>query len=835
MTERTTPSQTVSPLAGALPPQCRRDLDSLRRFVHTATRREPQSDPVSPAHFREVLLTGATGFIGRFFLRDLLRQKSDLVVHCLVRADNVEHGLQRLREALQQAEIRDESLEPRIRVVIGDMAEARFGLSEAGFDSLCRRIDAVYHLAADLTLASPYAAIRKINTFGVRSVLELCLRTRTKHLFYASTMGVFPQYFCAFAREFAGSRIEHQAQPDLADMKRIFPLGLLGYPWSKLVAEQSLLHAQRAGLPVAIFRLPRIGQASTGFAQANDITVRIFSSVVDVEMMPPGFTIQHSNEAVDTLSEIATAISLNPRRRFTIYHCCNPQLSLHELEPADFGLYWPEVSYGSFKRACQGRGEDSPLQGHWALVDHFAPYWFSDDKSTTSLPVCDRALREDCPIPVRWPGLITMAKSYSVWTRRHRQQWPHPVPQSRLDFDCLISRAELYAERAGVAFEEAFPQWVRSGLRQMVQAIKAPESGVLDDKLGTVIYDFSRLLRSRADLAREWCQYPEIGQEPVTSPVFIVGINRTGTTYLHRLMSRDKRFWVLRLHELGDPVLSVPEYATVAGTLNDPRRDRTEEMLKASEIVKAFEGVHDFNIDEPEEDFPIFRMAFAAWVSTVRFHVPAFGRWLAGCGFGNAYAFHRRVIQHFSWQRRIRQPEFRGQWLFKMPFHLLELESLIETYPDALFIQTHREPEKFMGSWNSLVARVRSIDSEPRPDHELGAEQLTFMSGMMDKAVRFRETHPELEHRWMDVNYVDLVEDPLAVVHGIYERFNWPLKRSSICTMDDWLFRQGERRRKERRHRYNLKDYGLTQEDVNAAFSGYREFLSRRGIRRSSR
>lgn len=426
-----------------------------------------------------------------------------------------------------------------------------------------------------------------------------------------------------------------------------------------------------------------------------------------------------------------------------------------------------------------------------------------------------------------------MAKSYSVWTRRHRGQWPHPVPQSLLDFDCLASRAERYAERVGVAFEEAFPEWVRRGLRQMVQAIQAPESRVLDDKLGTVIYDFSRLLRSRADLAREWCQYPEIGQEPVRSPVFIVGINRTGTTYLHRLMSRDKRFWVLRLYELGDPVLSVGEYATVAGTLDDPRRARTDEMLQASEIVKAFEGVHDFKIDEPEEDFPIFRMAFAAWVSTVRFHVPALARWLAGCGFRDAYAFHHRVIQHFSWQRRLRQPEFRGQWLFKMPFHLMELESLIETYPDALFIQTHREPKKFMGSWNSLVARARSIDADLGPAHELGVEQLAFMSGMMDKAVRFRETHPELEHRWMDVNYVDLVEDPMAVVHGIYERFNWPLKQSAIYAMDNWLFQQGERRRNQPRHRYDLKDYGLTQEGVNAAFSGYREFLSRRGIRKS--
>ena len=85
----------------------------------------------------------------------------------------------------------------------------------------------------------------------------------------------------------------------------------------------------------------------------------------------------------------------------------------------------------------------------------------------------------------------------------------------------------------------------------------------------------------------------------------------------------------------------------------------------------------------------------------------------------------------------------------------------------------------------------------------------------------------------MDVNYVDLVEDPMAVVHAIYERFNWPLNQGAINTMDDWLFRQAERRRGEPRHRYDLADYGLTSEEVDAAFAGYRDFLTRRDIRKS--
>ena len=831
MPERTEADTTVAPLVGALPPHCQRDVDTLRRFVHETVSREAPAAAVSPSDFQEVLLTGVTGFIGRYFLRELLRQNADLVVHCLVQADNVEHGHKCILAALQQAEIWEDSFSPRIRVVPGDICQARFGLSEANFSDLSQRIDAVYHLAADVNLTLSYLAIRKVNTFSLRNVFELCLRTRFKHLFYTSTMGVFPQYFCNFAHEFKHSRIDHQMQPDLASMKRIFPIGLLGYPWSKLTSERILLFAQQAGMPLAIFRLPQTSLASTGYTPANDVVVRMFAAVIDCETLPEEFTFRSSTEAVDTLSEVCTAISLNPERRFTIYHCCNPQVDHFDLKPADVGFYWPEVPYESFKRACRRRGEKSPLHGYWAVLDHFGKYWFSNNRPKDRLPICDRALREDCPHPITWLGTLTKLRCSNQWVNRHREKWPYPVPQSRLDFDSLMTRAERYAEDEGVPFDLAYPEWMRQSLQQLVRALKAPDAKLLKDKLTDVVFELSRFLRNNAGLARERRQHPEIEREEVTRPVFIVGINRTGTTYLHRLMSRDKRFWVLRLYEFAEPVLWTGEYATVAGTPDDPRRARTEEALRASDLFKVLEGVHAFDVDEPEEDFQILRMAFSAWVSTALSHIPEFGRWLAESGSWNAYAFHRRTMQHFTWQRRQREPEFQGQWLFKMPFHLMELETLIKTYPDALFIQTHREPSQFMGSWNSLVERIRSLSSEPHPPHELGAEQLTFMSGMLDKAVDFRLAHPELEHRWMDVNYFDLVEDPFEVVRRIYQHFGWTLEQATLDAMDDWLFRQAEKRRTEPRHRYALEDYGLTPEAVNAAFKRYRDFLTTRGIR----
>ena len=833
MTEKTVADTAVAPLVGSLPPHCQRDVDTLRRFVHTSVSQESPADPVSPADFREVLLTGATGFIGCFLLRDLLQQHADLVVHCVVRGNNAEHGFERLCDTLQHAEVWDEEFAPRIRVVVGDITEVRFGLSEADFADLCQRIDAVYHFAAEISLSTSYTAIRKLNTFSIRNVLELCLRTRFKHLFYASTMGVFPQYIFAFAHEFKRSSIDHQMQPDLTEMKRRFPIGLLGYPWSKLTSEQGLLFAQQAGMPLAIFRLPHTNISSTGFVRASDLAVNIFAAVLEAETMPEGFTFRSAHdESVDTLSRACTAISLNPRRHFTIYHCCNPQLDYSDLELADFGTYLPEVPYESFKRVCQA-SESSPLHGQWAVLDHFAKYWFSQDKPKDRFPISDRALREDCPHPIKWPGVLTKLRHSYQWVMDHPWQWPHPMTQSRLDFDGLISRAERYAEDNGVSSDQAYPPWMRRNLEQLVQSVKTSEVKLLKDKLPGLVFDFSRLLRKNAAFARERVQYPEIEKEEITRPVFIVGINRTGTTYLHRLMARDPQFWSLRGYEFSTPILSKEEYATIGGTPEDPRRARVEEMLESSWVVELFKGVHDFDIDEPGEDFPILNMAFGSWTSTVRFHIPDFGRWLATTGSQHAYAHHRRIMQNYTWQRRQRQPRHQVQWLFKMPFHLMELETLVETYPDALFIQTHRSPSQFMGSWCSFVEKARSLSVHPQPRESLGTELLDFMSGMMNRAVHFRETHPELEHRWMDVNYVDLIEDPFGVVRSIYKHFGWTLEQAAIDAMEDWQFRQAEQRRQENRHRYTLEDYGLTPEEVNAAFARYRDFITDRGIRSS--
>ena len=128
------------------------------------------------------------------------------------------------------------------------------------------------------------------------------------------------------------------------------------------------------------------------------------------------------------------------------------------------------------------------------------------------------------------------------------------------------------------------------------------------------------------------------------------------------------------------------------------------------------------------------------------------------------------------------------------------------------------------------MERIRGFSTEPRPPHEAGAEQLAFMSGMLNGAMQFRASKPALEERWVDVRYTDLVDDPMAIVNDIYARLDWPLEPPAARAMQEWLTLQEEQRRQEPRHEYQLEDYGLTPEAVNEAFAPYREFVAARGI-----
>ena len=824
---------SVTSLPGTLPPQCRGDVNALRRFVHEIITSSTPADAVSPSDFKEVFLTGATGFVGRYMLHCLLRQNPELIVHCLVRADSVDEGELRLQTVLQKAELWEEIDWHRVRVIVGDINEHHFGLVEEDFADLCRRIDAIYHFSAILSLAADYSKLRSTNVFSIRGIIELGLTTRFKHVFYASTLGIFPEYFCTFGLEFDNSRIKDESQPNIDLMKRHFPLGLIGYPWSKLVSEQALLFAHAAGMPLAIFRLPITGVATSGCVNPTDLVTRTIAATIQVEMTPPGFRTREFGDPVDVLADICAGISMNPGRQHIIYHCCESKPKREEADSADFGIYQKEVSYPEFKRACLARGRESPLDGHWMLMDHFSKYWFYEREPLEWSHIEDQAVRNDYPNSIQWPSGITKLYRAWDWMADPENNWPYSLPKVRLEYDLLVERARSHAESMGVHFDKTYPDWMLEGLWHSVESMNSTQAEFQESRHSIAVFQLSSSLRENAELARERNLYPEIEDEQIVKPVFIVGVNRTGTTFLHRLMYRDPRFLAVRTFEMFSSVIPSANYASIAGTVDDPRRKFALKHFEATGLQENFAGMHPMEIDEPTEEFKLLALAFATWLSNVALVSPKQNEWLEKTGSMYAYPHHRLVMQHFNWQRRMTESDqTEKQWLFKMPFHLMEMDNLIQTYPDACFIQTHRPPREFIGSWLNIVENYRSRlwKFNPQSRYEFGIEQLNFMSDMMNRAIDFRIRRPDLEDRWIDINYYDFIRSPMKIVSDLYEKFGWPLEPSAFERMDNWRKRQAEQRKREVLSQYDLADYSLTPTMVDTAFENYLNFVEQLGL-----
>ncbi|MCY1056633.1 amino acid adenylation domain-containing protein [Nannocystis sp. SCPEA4] len=269
--ESTTPDGPQTWKADARLPE-----DVRAQILRTAEMPRPAADAWRTG---DVLLTGVTGFLGAFLLRDLMVH-TKARVHCLVRAQDVRAAAARVRQALAKYGLWQSSYAARIRVVPGDLNSPRFGLDEATFTSLATSVDAVIHSGAQVNYIQPYAAHRATNVGGTVEVVRFAATGRPKPLHHVSSVGVFgPSGF------FGGKRVvrENDSLDDHLEC-----LGLdIGYSASKWVAEKMVWAAAELGLPVAVYRPGFImGDSRTGAGNADDFVGRSVRGAIQIGAYP---------------------------------------------------------------------------------------------------------------------------------------------------------------------------------------------------------------------------------------------------------------------------------------------------------------------------------------------------------------------------------------------------------------------------------------------------------------------------------------------------------------------------------------------------------------------
>ncbi|MFH9862564.1 thioester reductase domain-containing protein [Streptomyces sp. NPDC017202] len=259
----------------------------------------------------EIFLTGATGFLGAFLLRDLARATRG-TLHCLVRARDAADGLRRLRENLEYYRVWDEVDPARIKVVVGDLAEPRFGLGEEEFDALARTVDVVYHGGAQVHWLHPFGTLKAANVGGTREVLRLAARHRTVPVHYLSTTGVFA------GQETGGRPLKVD---DPTGPAEALPSGYLRSKW---VAEQVIGIARDRGLPVSVYRVDVVsGDQVNGACQTRDFVWLSLRGLIQAGAVPAGLDVAVPLTPVDYVSSALVALSLSGRVRPGTFHLYN--------------------------------------------------------------------------------------------------------------------------------------------------------------------------------------------------------------------------------------------------------------------------------------------------------------------------------------------------------------------------------------------------------------------------------------------------------------------------------------------------------------------------------
>ncbi len=234
-----------------------------------------EAEPPREGALGEVLLTGATGFLGAQLLRDLL-VRTNARVHCLVRTSGSMDGRARLRAALQARGLWDESFDARLHLIEGDLRLPRLGLEEGRFDALARAMDTVIHAAAAVNWVFPYSALREQNVLGTRTLLELASRHRRKAFHFVSS-----QLVCHSTLRAPRQVLE------LEDMLPELPGLHLGYAQTKCVAEHLARAAANRGLPVRIYRPPFLfGSSETGYCATEDFLAAMIKGCVQMGSAP---------------------------------------------------------------------------------------------------------------------------------------------------------------------------------------------------------------------------------------------------------------------------------------------------------------------------------------------------------------------------------------------------------------------------------------------------------------------------------------------------------------------------------------------------------------------
>ena len=379
---------------------------------------------------------------------------------------------------------------------------------------------------------------------------------------------------------------------------------------------------------------------------------------------------------------------------------------------------------------------------------------------------------------------------------------------SRLDADDIVRDA---LETAGS--EDLGPDDWREGYDRLLHSL-ANEAGLSELGVEVVRTELVGYLAARAGVIAWGKEHPDEVNGPVQRPLVIVGQPRTGTTILFDLLAQDPAFRVPLSWEVDKP-LPPPETATY-GT--DPRIAEVQATIDMAELVMpGFTTFHPMGAQLGQECVRFTAHTFRSMIFPIQYRVPSYNRWyLDQADLAPAYRWHRQYLQHLQ----SRHPG--DQWLLKSPAHLWHLGALAAEYPDAVVVQTHRDPLVVVASVSALATHLRRMASDDGTLAETAEQYAQDIFDGLHRGMDARDSGVLPAEQFVDVHFSSFVKDPIATVGRLYDALGRDFSSDVESRMRAFLeAHPGDGGGSGKRYRFS--DTGLDADVLRAKAKAYQE------------
>ena len=378
----------------------------------------------------------------------------------------------------------------------------------------------------------------------------------------------------------------------------------------------------------------------------------------------------------------------------------------------------------------------------------------------------------------------------------------------RLRQDRLLEEA---IEAAG-ADDLGEPTW-SEGLARVLDGL-VHEARLHDLGVEVAADDVRTYLTNRLAVTAWRRDHPEVAAGAVTAPIVIVGQPRTGTTILYDLLAQDPGLRAPLTWEVDHPV--PPPAAATFDT--DPRIEEVDARLQMADLlIPGFTDFHPLGARLAQECVRITASDFRSMIFQTQYRLPAYNRWLLDeADLAPAYAWHRRYLQH------LQSGHPAERWLLKSPAHLWHLDALAAEYPDAVIVQTHRDPLPVIASVSALAAHLRRMASDETSVAEAAQEYADDILLGLERGMDARDRGVFPTHQVVDVQFADFMADPLATIASIYGGIGRELTDDAARRMRAFLdAHPGDGGGGGTRYRF--ADTGLDADELRARAAPYQE------------